>query len=179
MEEFEPMDEQQFMQSLDEVRVLPLTKYEALYLSDSMTLMVALDHTPEKGRVEIPARGLMSNASVGVPIELIQRVGLAVLYSTDIKNKTGMAELAITLSELFLLRECCQSYITHGNEPVGYNLVRKIYRLILQKELESRAEFEKILSDVDVDLEEVPPRVEKPEEPKNADTSTNNDRRSD
>jgi hypothetical protein len=177
MKEFEPMDEQQFLQSLEEVRVLPLTKYEALYLSDSMTLM--LEHTSEKGRVEIPARGLMSNASVGVSIELIQRTGLAVLYATDVKNKTGMAELVVSLSELYLIRECCQSYVTHGNEPVGYNLIRKIYKLILQKELESRAEFEKILSDVDVDLEQAPPRVEKPEEPKNADTRTNNDRRSD
>ena len=116
---------------------------------------------------------------MGTSLELIQRIGLAVLYATDVKNKSGIAELVLTLGELYLIRECCQSYITHGEEPVGYNLVRKIYRLILQDELKARAEFEKILSDVDVNLEQAPPRVERLEERKNADRTPKNDRRSD
>ena len=178
MDEFEPMDDiEKTFSALEELRVLPLTKYEALYLSDSVTLM--LEHSSEKGRMEIPARGLVSNASVGTSLELIQRIGLAVLYATDVKNKSGIAELVLTLGELYLIRECCQSYITHGEEPVGYNLVRKIYRLILQDELKARAEFEKILSDVDVNLEQAPPRVERLEERKNADRTPKNDRRSD
>jgi hypothetical protein len=45
--------------------------------------------------------------------------------------------------------------------------------------LKARAEFEKILSDVDVNLEQAPPRVERLEERKNADRTPKNDRRSD
>jgi hypothetical protein len=89
-----------------------------------------------------------------------------------------MADLVVTVSELYLLRECCQSYVTHGNEPVGYNLIRKIYSLLLHEELKERELFDNLLSDISVNLENRP-KIERREEPKDADTRTNNDRRSD
>ena len=178
MDDFKSMDEDEFLKTLEALRVLPLTKYEALYLSDSVTLLLHHD-TNNKGHVEIPARGLVSSASVSVPMDLIQRIGLAVLLSTDPENKTGIAELVLNVSELYLLRECCQSFITHGNEPVGYNLIRKIYKLLLHKELKERAILDNILSDIEINLDSSPPRVERAEEVKDADTSPNNDRRSD
>tara|TARA_R110002110_G_C13049687_1_gene680757 strand:- start:65 stop:601 length:537 start_codon:yes stop_codon:yes gene_type:complete len=178
MDDFKSMDEEEFLKNLEALRVLPLTKYEALYLSDSVTLLLQHE-TDNKGRVEIPARGLVSSASVSVPMDLIQRIGLSVLLSTDTENKSGIAEIVVNVSELYLLRECCQSFITHGNEPVGYNLIRKIYKLLLHKELTDRAILDNILSDIEINLDDSPPRVERTEEVQDADTTPNNDRRSD
>ena len=180
MKEFDSLDESKdeidFMKELEALRTLPLTQYEALFLSDSVTLL--LEHEADKKSLQIPARGIQASASVPVPIEMITRIGLAVLLATDPKNKTKMADLVLTVSELYLLRECCQSYVTHGNEPVGYNLIRKIYSLLLHEELKERELFDNLLSDISVNLENRP-KIERREEPKDADTRTNNDRRSD
>ena len=62
-------DKDEEMERLEEEKVLELTKNEALYLSDSMTLL--LEHTAEHGKVHIPARQLMPQAGVPVPLELI------------------------------------------------------------------------------------------------------------
>ncbi len=176
MNEHDEDDELEFLLNLDKIKILVLSKWEALFLSDSVTLL--LEHEPEKGKMQIPARGLQSSASVPVPLEMISRIGLAVLLSTNPSNKTGMTEMPITLSELYLLRECCQSFISHGNEMVGYNLVRKIYKLLLEDELKERAMFDKLTADIDVNLGDIP-RVDLAKEQKDADTTTNNDRRSD
>jgi len=169
-------EELDFLMKLDKIKILVLSKWEALFLSDSITLL--LEHEPEKGKMQIPARGLQSTASVPVSLEMISRIGLAVLLSTNPSNKIGMTEMPVTVSELYLLRECCQSFITHGNEMVGYNLVRKIYKLLLEDELKERAMFDKLTSDIDVNLGDIP-RVDLTKEQKDADTTTNNDRRVD
>jgi len=167
--------QEEFLKGLETVKILTLSKWEALYLSDSVTLL--MEHEPEKGRMQIPARGLQSTAAVSVPIEIISRLGLAVLLSTNPTNKTGMTEMPVAVSELYLLRECCQSFITHGNEMVGYNLVRKIYKLLLEDELRERAMFDKLTADIDINLDNIP-RVDIEKEKKDADTTPNNDRRS-
>tara|TARA_R100000152_G_C6769141_1_gene194868 strand:+ start:305 stop:850 length:546 start_codon:yes stop_codon:yes gene_type:complete len=168
--------EAEFYKHLERIKVLTLSKWEALFLSDTVTLL--LEHEPEKGKLQIPARGIQSSASVSVPIEMISRIGLAVLLSTNPTNKTGMTEMPVTLSELYLLRECCQSFVTHGNEMVGYNLLRKIYKLLLEDELKERAMFDKLTADIDVNLDNIP-RVDLAKEQKDADTTPKNDRRSD
>ena len=61
---------------------------------------------------------------------------------------------------------------------MGYNLTRKIYKLLLQKDLEEREIFDKLTADLDINLENTP-RVERLGENSNADTTPNNDRRSD
>jgi hypothetical protein len=180
MSEFESREQSQeeinFLKELESLKTLPLTQYEALFLSDSVTLL--LEHEPERKTLQIPARGIQASASVPVPLEMITRLGLAVLLATDPNNNSKMADLVVTVSELYLLRECCQSYVTHGNEPVGYNLIRKIYKLLLENELKEREIFDNLLSDISVNLENRP-KIERLEEPKDADTRTNNDRRSD
>jgi len=81
-----------------------------------------------------------------------------------------MTEVAFSVSELYLLRECCQSYVRMNNEPVGYNLTRKIYRLLLEDTIQEQVFFDKLAKDLDKSLEE--------EERKDANTGTNNDRTS-
>lgn len=165
-----------FLRELESLRTLTLTQYEALFLSDSVTLL--MEHDADKSRFQIPARGLQPSASVPVPLEMITRIGLAVLLATDPNNTSKKADLIVNVSELYLLRECCQSYITHGNEPVGYSLIRKIYRLLLEKELKERELFDNLLSDIGINLENIP-KVERSEDRTDADTTPNNDRRSD
>jgi len=169
-------EDDSFQEELEEVRILSLSQYEALYLSDSVTLL--MEHSTDKDKIQIPARGLQSSASVPVPPGIINRIGLAVLLATSPNNASRISEMAVTVAELYLLRECCQSYVTHGNEPVGYNLTRKIYKLLLQKDLEEREIFDKLTADLDINLENTP-RVERLGENSNADTTPNNDRRSD
>jgi hypothetical protein len=126
------------MALLEEERVLLLTRNEALYLSDNMTLL--MEHTQEMGKVHVPARQLMPQASVPVPIDLIEKVGEAVLQSTDSENETNTAEIVVTVADLFLLRECCQSFLRVGKEAVGFNLLRKIYALILERSIQEQLE---------------------------------------
>ena len=177
-EPFEPKDEAEinFLKELESLRTLTLTQFEALFLSDSVTLL--MEHDGDRAKFQIPARGLQPSASVPVPLEMITRIGLAVLLATDLNNTSKMADLVVNVSELYLLRECCQSYVTHGNEPVGYNLIRKIYKLLLEKELKEREIFDNLLSDIGINLDNVP-KVERTEDRTDADTTTNNDRRSD
>ena len=142
------LDDDEEMARLDEEKVLELTKNEALYLSDSMTLL--LEHTPEQGKIHVPARQLMPQAGVPVPIDLIQKIGLAVLVSTAPENEDQTSSMDVTIADLFLLRECCQSFIRINNEPVGYNLLRKIYFLILERDIEERSFIEDLTAGIDM-----------------------------
>jgi len=162
--------EQEFVEQLDAVKIIALTRAEALFLSDSMTLL--LEHDKDDKSFQIPARSLKASASVSVSLEMITRVGLAVLLTTDPKNQSRMAEMPIAVSELFILRECCQSFITYGDELVGYNLTRKIYRLLLEDGMKHRDFIERITSDLDFDDL---PKIERTEEKRNADKPTSKD----
>ena len=79
------------MDELDEIKSLVITKNESLFLSDSLTLL--MEHTQDQGRIHVPARQLMPSAGVPAPIELIEKVGLAVLVSCDPKNETAQSKL--------------------------------------------------------------------------------------
>ena len=135
---------------LAEEKELPLTRNEALYLSDSITLLMEI--TPEHGKMQLPSRHLLPQGTVSVPIDLIQTLGMAVLLTTQDRWAVEEAVIKITVADLFLLRECCQSYIKVNQEYVGFNLLRKIYALILEKDLQERNFIEDITRDVDTSL---------------------------
>ena len=99
----------------------------------------------------MPARHLVASACIPVPVEVVERIGLAVLLTTEPENYDQTAEIEIPLAELFLLRECCQSFIKVNREAVGYNLLRKIYALILEENLKERVMFDKLTSDITMD----------------------------
>ena len=153
---------EEFIEELEEMKHITLTRNEALYLSDSVTLL--LEHIAENGRYQSPARTLDPSAGVPVPIEIINRLGLAVLITTDPYNKSQTCEMEFSVSELYLIRECCQSFIRVNKEPVGYNLIRKIYRLILEKDLKEREVFEILTQDVNIELSLTEPIIERTED---------------
>ena len=147
---FEAFDDEdpEFDCSLIEERIIKLTRNEVLYLSDNMTLL--MEHVTEMGKMHVPARQLMPQASVPVPIDLIEKIGIAFLQSTDPNNETKDAEISVTVADLFLLRECCQSFLRVGKEPVGFNLLRKIYTLILEEDTQERTFIEELTAGIDM-----------------------------
>ena len=147
-EEFLEQEEEDF---LGTIKTLPLTRNEALYLSDSITLL--MEHIPEHGKIHMPARQLMPQAGVPVPLDLIQKIGLAVLVTTNkMEEDDSIFELDITIADLFLLRECCQSFIKINDEMVGFNLLRKIYELVLDEDINERRFLQRITQGLDLDL---------------------------
>ena len=138
------------MDELDEIKSLVITKNESLFLSDSLTLL--MEHTQDHGRIHVPARQLMPSAGVPAPIELIEKVGFAVLASCDPKNETAQAKLVVSVADLFLLRECCQSFMKINDEMVGYNLLRKIYSAMLESDVEERSFIEDLTAGIDMNL---------------------------
>jgi|TARA_R100000808_G_C2142131_1_gene149924 hypothetical protein len=161
-------NDEEVERELNQTKTLSLTKNEALFLSDTFTLLV--EHDREGGSIQLPARGIIPSAGMSVPIEMIQKIGMAVLLTTDPKNITQLTSIDFTVSELFLMRECCQSYVRMNKEPVGYNLARKIYRCLLEDTIQERVFFNKLTKDIDISLDK--------EERKDANTGTNNDRTS-
>ena len=135
-----------------EVKSLVLTKNELLYLSDSITLL--MEHTSEHGKMHIPARQLMPSAGVPVSVDLIHTIGMGVLIATDPANASQEATLFFNIADLYLLRECCQSFVKINKELVGYNLLRKIYTLILEDSMEERNFIDTLTSGIDFSLQD-------------------------
>jgi hypothetical protein len=52
---------------------------------------------------------------------------MAVLYTTDPENEGKEAVLELDVTDLLMLREIAHSYVKVGEEPVGFNLKKKIY----------------------------------------------------
>ena len=144
------MDDMNDDNDFSEEKELSLTRNEALYLSDSVTLLMEI--TPESGKVQIPSRHLLPQGTVSVPVDLIQTIGMAVLLTTQDRWALEEAKIKVSVADLFLLRECCQSYIKVNQEYVGFNLLRKIYALILEEDLQERNFIEDITRDVDTSL---------------------------
>jgi len=136
------LDELEFT-SLDTLeKELILSRNEALYLSDNVTLMIERDH--DETILIGSMRNVAPTAPLPVPIEIIEKLGMAILYTTDSDNEGKDYIGMFDINELYLLREIAQSFVKINNEYVGYNLSRKIYTAILQ----DRYEQDKILNNL-------------------------------
>jgi len=142
----------------EEEEFIFLTRNEALFLDDSFTLMIEQEIEDQRIR---PMRPIQMTAALAVPMELMEKVGKAVVYTTHPNNIDKEYEIAFDLSELLMIREIASSYIKIGEEPVGYNLKRKVCAILYGEEL-AQEETNKIaahlLKDVDIDLS--PAKVE-------------------
>ena len=136
----------------EEETLIGLTRNEALFLDDSFTLMI--EQEIEDQRIKA-MRPVQMTAALAVPMELMEKVGKAVVYTTHPNNIDKEYEVAFDLSELLMIREIASSYIKIGEEPVGYNLKRKVCAILYGEEL-ARDETNKIaahlLKDIDLDL---------------------------
>ena len=142
-----------------------LTRNEALFLDDSLTLMVERDGDEQR---VYSMRPVQMTAGLAVPLDLMDKIGKAVVYTTNKENQGKEYTFAVDISELFMIREVASSFIKIGEEPVGYNLKRKVCELLYSDEIEQESRdilVDQILKDVNVDLEaEIPDEVDTPSE---------------
>tara|TARA_R110002096_G_scaffold145625_1_gene303479 strand:+ start:702 stop:1142 length:441 start_codon:yes stop_codon:yes gene_type:complete len=128
------------------MKSIVLTRAEALFLDDTLTVMT--DRETMSGIAGI--RPLGASAMMAAPPDLIDRIGMAVLLTTS-TNAMSEAVLEVDDQELYLLRECAQSSIKFDDEPVGFNLKRKIYLALLEDSYKDSLQFAKLMVDMETD----------------------------
>ena len=79
--------------------------------------------------------------------------------------KGTLAEVNLNDGDLLCLREICQSYIRIGEEPVGYNLKRKIYMALYGTEYKLGRQLDDVLGAFTPDRGSIPhPSSSRPED---------------
>ena len=129
-----------------QMKIIFLTRAEALFLDDALTVMT--DRETLMGIVGM--RPLGPSAMMSAPPDLIERIGMAILLTTS-TNGIKEAALEVDDQELYLLRECAQSTIKFDEEPVGFNLKRKIYLALLGDNYKESLQFAKLMVDMETD----------------------------
>ena len=133
---------------------ISLSRNEALYLDDCLSLMIEREPMDHGMSMTTTMRQVLPSAQLGVPIELIDKIALAVLHTTDYDNRGREHKIKCIASELYLLREVSQSYIKIGQEPVGFNLKRKIYQALFQNQYDAGQKLAKLIGeDINLDLD--------------------------
>ena len=133
--------------------VMQLTKNEALFLDDGLTLMV--EREGDEQRV-YSMRPVQMTARLAAPLDLMEKIGKAVVYTTAPENQGKEYAFAIDISELFMIREVASSFIKIEGEPVGLNLKRKICGLLYAKDLEQEsrdARLAKLVTGINLDIQ--------------------------
>ena len=129
-----------------QMKIIFLTRAEALFLDDALTVM-----TDRETLMGIQGmRPLGPSAMMSAPPDLIERIGMAILLTTS-TNGIKEAALEVDDQELYLLRECAQSTIKFDDEPVGFNLKRKIYLALLEDNYKDSLQFAKLMVDMETD----------------------------
>ena len=135
--------EKEYIAFDDSEKEIRLTRNEALYLSDNVTLMIERDITEAMHIGSM--RNVAPSAPLPVPVELIDKIGMALLYTTDSDHLGKEYKGMFDFNELYLLREIAQSFVKVGNEQVGYNLQRKIYSALLEDKYQENKKFDRLL----------------------------------
>ena len=72
-------------------------------------------------------------------------------------------------TDLYMLREITHSYVKVGDEPVGFNLKRKIYHLLYGTEYERDKVANKLIAQIEMPvapMDDEPSEVKKPSKEK-------------
>ena len=124
-----------------------MTRNEVLFLDDNMTMLIeregAMNETVTTMRMLVPS------AQLPAPLELIEKIGIAVLQVTDPEEDNNTAIVHLNTTEIYMLREICFSYSRVGREQVGYSLKRKFYQALFQEEYERDLKVNKLLKSVE------------------------------
>ena len=132
---------------------LLLTRNEALYLDDSLTMMLE----PSQGEgIFSTMRPMIATAQLPAPVDLIEKIAVAVLFTIDEENQGEEAELLLTEGDLYCLREIAQSYVCIGEERVGYNLKRKIYKALFGADYNVSQQLKDVLDTFIPNKESIP-----------------------
>ena len=94
-------------------------------------------------------------AGLAVPLDLMDKIGRAVAFTTDTDNLGKEYAFTLDISEVFMIREVASSFIKVGEEAVGYNLKRKVCVLLYGDELKQEnrdVQVDKLLKDVNMEV---------------------------
>ena len=133
--------------------VMQLTKNEALFLDDRLTLMVQREGDEQR---VYSMRPVQMTAGLAAPLDFMDKIGKAVVYTTTLENQGKEYTFAIDITELFMIREVASSLIKIEGEPVGLNLKRKVCTLLYAKDLEQEskdAQFDQMLASINLDIQ--------------------------
>ena len=147
---------------------IDVTRNEALFISDSMTRIVRIPEGWEGGGLTL--RSTVQSAFIVAPESLMVKIGRAIAFLTKTElmehkaegrfSQTEMVEvevnkgktysLVIKEYEAWLLWEVAQSYLKVGDAPVGYQIKKKLAKVMYGEAVE----FEfvaKLLDDVNME----------------------------
>ena len=124
-----------------------MTHNEVMFIDDSLTMMIAKDIEQESVTT---MRSMLPSAILPAPVDLLDKMGIAVLRVTDPECVDRGTIVYFNESELYMLREICHSYCKVGNEYVGYNLKRKIYQVLYSDTYKTDKTVSNLLATVDL-----------------------------
>ena len=146
---------------------IDVTRNEALFLSDSMTRIVKIPEGWEGSSITL--RSTTQSAFIVVPESLMIKVGRAIAFLTKtelIERKSGiigmMEEVEVEVNkgktyslvleeyEAWLIWEVAQSYLKVGDAPVGYDIKKKLARVMYGEDVEFES-VAKLLDDVNME----------------------------
>jgi hypothetical protein len=133
----------------EKVNILLLTKNEALFIDDNLSLMI--EEEIGSGATST-VRPLLHTAQVPAPMELLEKIGKAILFTTDLENHEEPASVPVAEIELYMLREIAHSSAYVGEESVGINLKRKIFSLLYSTEYERDKVVKRMVAQLEIPL---------------------------
>jgi len=135
----------------EDLKVLCLTRDEILYIDDKLTMMIERDGRAENFTTVIP---ISASAGLPAPVDLLDKVGMAVLQATDEDYISGtLLSISVTPTDLYMLREIAKSSLKLNGKFVGLDLKKKIYTLLYEEEYKTERIFKRLLADVDLESE--------------------------
>ena len=137
-----PHDEEAYYPDTGVSKTISLSRNEALYLDDSLTMMLDVS---DGAQPFITMRPVIASMCIPAPVDLIEKIAGAVLFTLDVENAGLEADIELSESDLFCLREVAQSYVKVGDEMVGFNLKRKIYSVLYGTEYLLGRQLEDVL----------------------------------
>ena len=137
-----PHDEEAYYPDTGVSKTISLSRNEALYLDDSLTMMLDVS---DGAQPFITMRPVIASMCIPAPVDLIEKIAVAVLFTLDPENVGQEARVELVESDLFCLREVTQSYVRVGDEMVGFNLKRKIYTALYGTEYTIGRQLEDVL----------------------------------
>ena len=135
----------------EELKLLRLTRDEVLFIDDRLTMMIEKDGRSENFSTVVP---ITATAGLPAPVDLLDKIGMAVLQVTDEYYESGTEEaIPVTPTDLYMLREVAKSPIKVNGKFLGLTLKKKIYKLLYEEEYKTERTFKRLLSDVTLDSE--------------------------
>jgi len=132
----------------EEPKVIHLTRDEVLYIDDRLTMMIEKDVRAEGFTTVVP---IVANAGLPAPVDLLDKIGMAVLEVTDEDYAEELVSVSVTSTDLYMLREIAKSSLKLNGKFVGLALKKKIYKILFEEEYKADRTFKRLLSDIHLD----------------------------